>query len=166
MAPIDHTLADTQIGSGFGITTLPHIRDFAITGPFKVTGVSDTPSRRTVFSCRPTAPPKRPGAPPRSSSGWRRRPTAGRRAPPTCAALMGFYEQGRNGGDFEAGIRLALEALLASPRFVFRLEQPPATARAARPTPSPTSSWPRGCRSSSGARCPTRNWCGPPPPAR
>ena len=55
MAPIDYTLADTEIGDSFGITTLPHLRDFSITGPFKVTGVSDTPSRRNVFTCRPTS---------------------------------------------------------------------------------------------------------------
>ena len=55
IAPQDYTLADSQIGSSFGITTLPHIRDFAISGPFAVTGVSETVSRRTVFTCRPTA---------------------------------------------------------------------------------------------------------------
>jgi hypothetical protein len=44
-------------------------------------------------------------------------------------ALMAFFRRGRRGADFEAGIRGALEALLASPRFVFRLEQPPPTAR-------------------------------------
>ena len=54
LAPIEHTLADTQIGSGFGVTTLPHLREFAIIGPVKVTGVSDTPSRRRIFTCRPT----------------------------------------------------------------------------------------------------------------
>ena len=53
IAPIDYTLADTQIGSGYGVTALPHLRDFAITGPHRVTGVSDTPSRRRIFTCRP-----------------------------------------------------------------------------------------------------------------
>ena len=43
-----------QIGDGVGITTLPHLRDFSVTGPQRVTGVSDTPSRRKVFICRPT----------------------------------------------------------------------------------------------------------------
>ena len=42
--------------------------------------------------------------------------------------LMRFYEQGRKDGDFEAGIRLALQAMLANPRFVFRLEQAPRDA--------------------------------------
>ncbi len=55
MAPIDYTLADSQIGDGFGITTEPHVRDFSITGPYKVTGISDTPSRRKIFVCRPTS---------------------------------------------------------------------------------------------------------------
>ena len=61
LTPIDYTLADTQIGSGYGITALPHLRDFAITGPFKVTGMSDTPSRRRVFTCRPTLPAEEAG---------------------------------------------------------------------------------------------------------
>ena len=54
MMPVEHTLADTNIGEVFGVTALPHLRDFTISGPFAVTGVSDTPSRRKIFSCRPT----------------------------------------------------------------------------------------------------------------
>jgi hypothetical protein len=47
--PIEHTLADTQIGVAYGVTTLPHLRNLAIAGPFEVTGVSDHPSRRAIF---------------------------------------------------------------------------------------------------------------------
>src|SRR6185295_15657660 len=54
IAPIDHTLADTQIGVANGITTLPHLKDLSIAGPQRVTGVSDTASRRKIFVCRPT----------------------------------------------------------------------------------------------------------------
>ena len=43
---------------------------------------------------------------------------------------MAFYEQGRQKGDFESGVRLALQAILASPRFLFRMEQVPGTVRA------------------------------------
>ena len=57
--PIDHTLADTQIGVGYGVTTLPHLRNLAVVGPFEATGVSDHPARRAIFICRPTAPPGR-----------------------------------------------------------------------------------------------------------
>ena len=55
IAPIDHTLADTQIGVAVGITTLPHVKDFSIVGPYNVTGISDTASRRKIFTCRPTS---------------------------------------------------------------------------------------------------------------
>ena len=54
VAPIDHTLADTQIGVAYGITTLPHLKDLSIVGPQHVTGVSATPSRDRIFVCRPT----------------------------------------------------------------------------------------------------------------
>src|SRR5262249_28089075 len=53
VSPIDYTLADTEYGDNVGITAYPHVRDFSITGPFSVTGVSDTPSRRKIFVCRP-----------------------------------------------------------------------------------------------------------------
>src|SRR5262249_50378536 len=40
-----------------------------------------------------------------------------------------FYARGRKTGDFENGIRLALQSILVSPRFLFRLEQAPAAPR-------------------------------------
>jgi len=131
MPPIDHTLADTQIGSGFGITTLPHLREFAVSGPFKVTGVSDTPSRRKVFTCRPTSSTEEAAC---AGEIMKRLATSAYRGPVSAADMDGltkFYAQGRkDGGDFESGIRMALQAILASPRFLFRLEEAPATLRA------------------------------------
>ena len=55
VTPIDNTLADTQIGVGYGVETLTHLRDLSIVGPFNVTGVSDNPTRRRIFTCRPTS---------------------------------------------------------------------------------------------------------------
>jgi hypothetical protein len=43
---------------------------------------------------------------------------------------MRFYEQGQKNGDFENGIRLALQAILASPRFLVRFETAPAVIKA------------------------------------
>ena len=40
--------------------------------------------------------------------------------------LMAVYEAGAKGGSFDEGMRLAVEACLVSPRFLFRLEQDPA----------------------------------------
>ena len=58
--PIEHTLADTNIGEVFGTTALTHLRDFTVTGPVAVTGVSDTESRRRVFVCRPITAAEEP----------------------------------------------------------------------------------------------------------
>jgi cytochrome c551/c552 len=129
VSPIDYTLSDTEYGDNAGITALPHIRDFAITGPFKVTGVSDTPSRRRIFICRPTGaadeiPCARKIIQNLASEAYRR-PAASE----DVESLMEFYGQGRKARDFEAGIKTALQALLASPRFVFRFESEPASAR-------------------------------------
>ncbi len=130
MMPIEHTLADTNIGEVFGTTALPHIRDFAVTGPSNVTGVSDTTSRRRIFSCRPTVAGEERGC---AEEIVRRLASQAYRGPVDAedfAALMGFYEQGRDNGDFESGVRLAVQAVLGSPRFLFRMERVPATVRA------------------------------------
>ena len=110
---------------GTAITTLPHLRDFTIRGPIKVTGLSDSPSRQKVFTCRPTGPSEeRPCARQivnRLGSEAYRRPLA----PREVDSLLEFYDTGAAKGGFEHGITLALEAILASPHFIFRLERQP-----------------------------------------
>ncbi len=123
--PVDYTLADTQIGDAYGVTTLPHLRDVAITGPFNVTGVSDTPSRRAIFTCRPTSSDE---ARPCATSIISRIAKEAYRRPVTdddMADLMNFFDQGAKDGGFEVGIRTAIQAILASPQFIFRVETPP-----------------------------------------
>jgi hypothetical protein len=126
IAPIDYTLADTQIGSALGITTLPHLRELEVNGPHKVTGVSDTVSRRRVFICRPTAASEEAACAEKiirhlATSAFRR-PVSGDEV----KGLLGFYDRGREKGDFETGIRESLQAILASTQFIFRLERAPA----------------------------------------
>ena len=41
------------------------------------------------------------------------------------SALMNFYEEGVQEGGFEGGVRMALQAILASPHFIFRMEEVP-----------------------------------------
>jgi cytochrome c551/c552 len=133
IAPIDYTLADTEYGDNAGIYILPHVRDFSITGPYRVTGVSDTPSRRKIFVCRPTAPSDEI---PCARKILASLATEAYRHPANnedIESLMEFYGDARKGHDFEAGIKAAIQALLASPKFVFRLEATPATARPGQP---------------------------------
>ncbi len=129
IAPIEHTLADTQIGSAYGITTLPHLRDLAIAGPLRVTGVSESEPRRRIFTCRPTSPAEeRPCAREilgRLAGQAYRRPVTDR----DVQGLMSFYESEAAGRGFEAGIRAGIQVMLASPHFVFRLEEVPAGVR-------------------------------------
>lgn len=130
LTPIDYTLADTQIGSGYGITALPHLRDFAITGPLKVTGISDTPSRRRVFSCRPTQPSEEAACARTIVQNLTTLAYRGNVDAQDVAGLMALYEKGRAKEDFEAGVKMALQAILASPKFLFRLEQAPTVLKA------------------------------------
>jgi hypothetical protein len=128
LVPVENTLADVSMS--FGVTLLPHLRDMTVNGPYAVTGVSDTVSRRLIFSCRPTT-----AAEETPCATEILRTLAGRAfrapiAPADMDVLMGFYQQGRKKGDFEHAIRFSLQAILASPRFVFRLEQVPASLRA------------------------------------
>ena len=66
------------------------------------------------------------------------------------ARLMTFYARGRKDKNFEFGITKALEAILASPQFLFRVEETPACEldRRSRAIVSVITSWRRGCRSS------------------
>ena len=126
IAPIDHTMADTEIGIAFGITTLPHLRSLSIVGPHRVTGVSDTPSRRRVFSCRPLSQADEAVC---AGDIVRRLATQAFRRPVADkdhARLMTFYARGRKEKNFEFGVTKALEAILASPQFLFRVEDTPA----------------------------------------
>ena len=125
ISPHDWSLASTSIANAYGFTSLPHLRDLAIRGPETVTGVSDTPSRARIFSCRPAGPEEARGCAGEivgrlGAAVYRRPLTAANHA-----ALMTLYDAGEEDGGFEAGVRMALEGMLASPHFVFRFEEPP-----------------------------------------
>ena len=124
MRPHDWSMAGGGAGGG-GITTLPHLRDIVITGPTRVTGISDSESRARIFTCRPVDPSEEESCAreivSRLASQAYRRPVSD----DELEGLLWFYEQGRVEGGFERGVRDALEAILASPFFTLRLERTP-----------------------------------------
>ena len=126
LSPHDWSLSDRQIGvSGYGITSIAHLKDMVVAGPSSVTGVSETPTRSRIFSCRPTTLAEE--IPCAEEIVARLGPQAFRR-PLTESdrdALMSFYQMGADQGGFEIGVRTAIEAMLASPDFVFRMEEAP-----------------------------------------
>jgi hypothetical protein len=129
ISPQAYTLADLDIGDAKGLTLLPHLRTLAIEGPFGVTGVSGNVSRERIFICRPTTaadeiPCARTIIMNLAAQAYR-----GRVSDADLRDLMRFYAQGRAAGTFESGIRTALQAMLASPHFLVRIEPQPASVR-------------------------------------
>jgi hypothetical protein len=103
---------------------IPHLLTLTIAGPFAATGPGDTPSRRKIFTCEPVK-----GAEDRCArqiiSTLVRRAYRGRGTDADVERLMGFYRRGHEERGFERGIQIALQRILASPKFVFRAERDP-----------------------------------------
>ena len=118
---------------GGGQDRVLKVSSFEVKGPFKVTGMSDTPSRKRIFSCYPKSPAEETPCAEQIvetlATRAFRRPVAGAEK----AALMKFYQAGHDapdGGNFDVGIRRAITAILASPSFLYRAEPVPQTATA------------------------------------
>ena len=123
--PFDQALVDLSTGHFPGLTGLPHLRNVGIDGPYDVTGVSETRSRERVLTCRPTSVSDEESCAADVLSMLAR--LAFRRPLDQAdrTQLVGFFEKGRATGDFEAGIRMGLQAILADPEFLFRFERTP-----------------------------------------
>jgi mono/diheme cytochrome c family protein len=104
-------------------TGRPHIETLTVRGPFNPVGPGNTPSRARIFSCRPAQANQEEACATKILSTLARRAY---RRPVTTAdtsRLMTFYRAGRAKGTFETGIQMALRRLLASPSFVYRVEE-------------------------------------------
>ena len=103
----------------------PFLDAFRIVGPFAAAGPGETPTRQRIFSCHPQ----------RSSDGESCARTILRtlarrayRRPVTADDIelpMAVYRQDAAEGGFEAGIEAALQSLLVSPDFLYRVVQDP-----------------------------------------
>ena len=108
-----------------GIGGLPRIGGLEINGPVDVTGLSETPSRAKIFSCHPTQASEEDACARQILTALMR---DAYRRPVTeadLAAPLKFFAVGRQGKDFDAGIQNAIVAILASPKFLYRLEADP-----------------------------------------
>jgi len=111
---------------GGGQDRMYRVNSFQILGPFNPTGLSDTPSREKIFVCHPDN-----GAEPsicaeeiitNLATLAYRRPIGEQ----DLTELLDYYRDGSAGGGFEEGIRSAVTGILASPYFLYRVEQVPA----------------------------------------
>ncbi len=103
----------------------PHIQTFAITGPFKATASGDTPSRRAIFTCRPATRSAERACASEILGRLARRAYRQPIGKAELEPVLAFYDAGRRSGTFESGIQRGLQRILASPRFVFRVERDP-----------------------------------------
>jgi hypothetical protein len=106
----------------------PHVEYMTVSGPFNASGPGDTPSRQRVFACRPATPAEERSCATTIISKLARRAYRRPVTDSDMTGLLRFFDEGRSdksNGGFEAGIEMALRALLASPKFVFRVERDP-----------------------------------------
>ena len=107
--------------------TAPAIDQISVTGPYAPKGAGDTPSRRRMFVCRPAGQDKSL----EEKCAGEILSTLMRRAyrrPVTKEEVespLAFYKRGRADSDFDAGITMALTAVLTNPEFLFRVESDP-----------------------------------------
>jgi hypothetical protein len=103
----------------------PAVFEVTITGPFDAAGPADTPSRRRLFISTPDGSEDEEDCARRILEQVIRRAY---RRPVTDDDLrspVALCKQGRAAGDFDAGIELALSAVLVNPQFLFRIERDP-----------------------------------------
>jgi mono/diheme cytochrome c family protein len=127
-SPVDLRLNGARLKRFDVPGTKPEISKLIVGGPYNPTGRGDTPSRQKIFVCRPSRPTEEPSCARTILTALTRRAF---RRPVTSAdiqPLQTFYQKGRANGDFESAVQAAVEALLVSPEFLFRVEQDPLPA--------------------------------------
>jgi hypothetical protein len=106
------------------------VGSISVVGPYDVQGPGTTETRQRIFLCHPAAPAEEPPCAEKIISNLAhrayRRPIAADDLPP----LLALYRQGAENGGFESGVRLALQTILVSPEFIFRMELDPPNAAA------------------------------------
>jgi cytochrome c5 len=121
-------LSGTARASGY--RELMGIASVQVGGPYNGSMPVDTPSRRALFGCRPTAQSDEERC---ATSILTRLARRAFRRPVTAAdvtALIAFYREGRAQGSFDNGIQQALARVLVDPEFLFRMERDPPKVRA------------------------------------
>ena len=117
------------VSGGANSRVLGTIATVTVDGPFNPTGDPvDTLSRTRIFICRASDPKQETHCASRILSKMARKAFRRPVTSEDLAPLMRFYNEGRKAGSFEAGIENAMVAMLASAKFLYRVEPPPAGA--------------------------------------
>lgn len=104
----------------------PSVGAILIEGPLSVEGPGDTPSRQKIFTCTPKSADEEPACAREILGDLARQAYRRPIDQNDLQGLLDFYTRGRSLGSFDTGIQFALERLLVSPDFLFRIQQDPA----------------------------------------
>ncbi len=125
----DASLADDSRGEAPGPNTREHnivLDDIEITGPFNQAPRPLTDSHRRIFVCGHRAGEHQPECTRRILSNLARRAYRRPVSAGEIASLERFVTQAvSGGGSLEEGVQAALQAILVSPHFLFRIERDP-----------------------------------------
>ena len=105
------------------------VESVTITGPYNAHGLGDTPSREKIFVCHPTRADEEDACARKIVSTLARRayrrPVTSQDVEPLLHLYAATRAPGMDEG-FEAGIQTALQRILISPQFLFRIAKDPA----------------------------------------
>ncbi|MBZ5634843.1 MAG: DUF1592 domain-containing protein [Acidobacteriia bacterium] len=99
-----------------------------IGGPYNGKVPQDSPSRRLLYVCHPATASEEAPCATKIASNLARRAYRRGATDDDVQTLLAFYNRARANGNFDDGIRSALERVLVSPDFLFRIEADPAGA--------------------------------------
>jgi hypothetical protein len=121
-AEFEGTLHALTPGGGENVITLG---SFEVQGPFNPAGLSATPARNRIFTCYPDSSDEEAACAREIIGKVARKAFRGPVAAADLERLFGVYAGTRDSEGFDMGIRRALTAIVASPKFLYRLEAAP-----------------------------------------
>ena len=136
----------------------PHVKSVTIKGPFNASKTW-RPLSAALSTCRPSSAADEQTCARRILTTIARHAYRRPLSPDESRRVMAFYEQGRAGTSSRPEWSSRCSSFWRARRSCFAPKTRPSRSRRERRTASPTTSWPRGCRSSCGAAFRTTNCC-------
>ncbi|MEY4641585.1 MAG: hypothetical protein RLZZ227_1579 [Pseudomonadota bacterium] len=124
-AEFEGTLSPMVPGGSSAVIGLNQIE---VQGPFDPAGLSDTPARNRIFTCYPSAASEEESCAREIIGRTARLAYRGTTTDADLERLMAIYRESSTAEGFEMGVRHALTAIVASPKFFYREETLPEQA--------------------------------------
>ena len=119
LQPLNPVLLDPGGNTG-GMDKLSRVESLEVLGPFDPSGLSETESRRKVFSCYPEQESEEWACAQEIFRGIGRRAFRRPLTGDDMTTLEAFYRSGVEEGGFEIGVQKGIMAVLATPKFLYR----------------------------------------------